>query len=701
LPPQGSGEAEFLVEGAREGSHVIDVEIRGMLHGLPGGPVEVTGGAEGAVVVRDPNFALTFIHPNVVRAGELYELQVELRNTSRVDANLVTVGIDPRNLSGARFVDPDTASRLIEQIPAGDSASLVFELEALRTGQVTASTLELDDPSGIVSGRRLSLRAGVSEQGVPLSPDTLLLPSEVSRLRDRAANVDLTFRALALLGQAHSISNSPRGSLPTGLRPISLDTVIQRARELTEAAIRLEFSWQTASDGSSEPIPEGLLWTLQDLYFDYLGAGFAEEGWDALYRGSRQARLFGAALAEVVGREADSIGAIDLIELQRRWAETEAYRGPQITVMTQAVGPELPVAFSLVDDDGRRLGGSLDPQGGDREIVGADALVFEQGDAPIGQLAVLTQIDSFAYEVELSAISAGTFDLGLVVPAGEGQLRHVVFSSLSVAAGERLLLSIRPDLSSAVDLRQGGNPVVPTSEALVVDGPPEVLAVVQDTDPDIDLYGRAVAVLFDEDVDAESGEVLAAYAVSDASIPMIPGPDLVDSNRIVGAKTQFGERIVYVGLRDPVGPFVDRSLAVSGVRDLDGQEMLPVVARPIVPDPEGGEGGQLTGRVLRSDGTPAPGAEITYFPSVLLATGCSLDVPLVVKPADDEGRYGIDFVALETCGSGRFRIRARDVDTGEEGELTTFVRADAERMTLDIVLAGRGSLEGVVRDDTG
>jgi len=701
LPPQGSGEAEFLVEGAREGAHVIDVEIRGTLFGLPGGGVEVTGRAQGAVVVRDPNFALTFIHPNVVRAGELYELQVELRNTSKVAANLVTVSIDPRNLTGARFIDPATASRLIEQIPAGDSASLVFELEALRTGQVNASTLELEDQLGIVSGRRLSLRAGVSEQGVPLSPDTLLLPSEVSRLRERAANVDLTFRALALLGQAHSISHSPRGSLPTGILPISSDTVVQRARELTEAAVRLEFSWRTAVDGSSEPLPEGLLWTLQDLYFDYLGAGFAEEGWDALYRDSRQARLFGAALAEVVGREAEALGAIDLIDLQRRWADTEAYRGPQITVMTQSVGPELPVVLSVVDDEGLRLGGSLDPQGGVREIPGADTLVFEQSGAPIGQLAVLTQVDAYSYEVTLEARTAGTFDLGIVVPAGDGVLRHLVFSSVTVAAGERLLVGIQPDLASPVELLQGGNVVAPSSEAVVVDGPPEVLAVVQDADPDVDLFGRVVALLFDEDVDAESAEALAAYAVGDAVIAMVPPPDLVDGNQVIGAQPQFGDRIVFVGLRDPVGPFVARTLDISGIRDLDGDEMDPVVAHPIVPDPEEGEGGQLTGRVLRSDGTPVPGAEITYFPSVLIATGCSLDAAITVKPADADGGYGIDFVARETCGDGRFRIRARDLETGEEGELLAVVRADAERMTLDIVLSGQGSLEGIVRDETG
>ena len=66
------------------------------LVGLPSGPVEVAGSARGAVVVRDPNFSLTFIHPDTVRAGELYELDAHIHNTSLVAANLQ----QPQNLEG-------------------------------------------------------------------------------------------------------------------------------------------------------------------------------------------------------------------------------------------------------------------------------------------------------------------------------------------------------------------------------------------------------------------------------------------------------------------------------------------------------------------------------------------------------------------------------------------------------------------------
>ena len=111
-----------------------------------------------------------------------------------------------------------------------------------------------------------------------LSPDTLLLPPAVSFLRQRANNDDLTSRAVALLGQAHSIATAPRGSLPSGVRYISPATVIQRARELSEAAVRLELSYRAGPDGTAEPLPQGLLLTLQDLFFDFLGAGSPSSG---------------------------------------------------------------------------------------------------------------------------------------------------------------------------------------------------------------------------------------------------------------------------------------------------------------------------------------------------------------------------------------------------------------------------------------
>ena len=701
LRPQGSGTAEFLVEGVREGGHVVEIEMRGTLEGLPGGPVEVAGLARGAVVVRDPDFSLTFIHPDVVRAGEAYEMAVQVRNTSQVDANLVTVSLDPANLTGARLLDPEDAAQTIETLGAGDSATLIFPLEALRTGQVTASTLELVDEAGVVSGRRLAFRTGVSAQGVPLSPDTLILPSAVGLLSERAGNDDLTFRALALLGEAHSIATAPRGSLPLGVQPIDAATVVQRARELTEAALRLELSFRADAEGTPEPVPEGLLLTLQDLYFDWLGAGFPDDGWDSLYRKSRQARLFGAALAEVTGREGVAFGPLDLIELQGLWADTESYRAGHLTIAAQTPGGGSPVVLELRDAQGRRLGGALDPEEGRHDMPGADILRFMADGVSDGQFAVVTQPQAAPYAATLTALEAGSFDLGIVVAADDGELRQYAFRALSVVEGEQLFAAIRPGSDPLVELLRGGVAVFPSSEDLILDGPLEVLGIVQNADPSVDRFGRVVGILFDEEVEVELAEDPASYEVGAADIPVIPPPVLLDQNEVSNAFLQFGDRIVLLGLRDPVGPFVVRTLDVSGVRDLEGRVMEPIAGRPILSDPELGAGAQLTGRVLRADGSPVPSPEISYIQSVETRLGFCVERVISAKPGDAEGRYGLDFVAQEGCGGAPFRIRARDPETGEEGALSTRVRADGERLMLDIVLVGRGQIAGTVRDADG
>ena len=696
LEPQGQGQAEFLVEGVREGSHLVDLEIRGTLEGLPGGPIPVVGTAQGAVVVRDPSFSLTFLHPDAVGAGQLYDLQVHIQNTSQVDANLVTVCLEPRNLTGARFVDEDDSCQTFDTIGAGNSAAAIFELEALRSGRVTASNVDVEGEAGVVSGRRLSLVAGVTESGVPLSPDTLILPSIISVLRERAANDDLLSRALALLGEANSIATAPRGSLPVGVEPIAGNIVVQRARELTEAALRLDLSVQPGPGGAPEPIPEGLLLTLQDLYFDFLGAGLADTGWDTLYRSSRQARLFGAALTEVLAGELVTLALSDLAALQASWADTESYREDHVSLVLEGVGGDLPVVLTLTDFDERVLGGSLDPLGGLREIPKADVLTFDT----TGQVAMVSNASSFRYVGSLVALEDGAFDLGVVAPGIDGQLRQLLFRSLDVSAGEELLVTIRPRAEPAVVLtRADGSDIAPDDNVLIPDGPPEVLSVVQLADFETDEFGRVVGVLFDEEVTVDSSQRIDGYSISEAAIAMVESPDLVDANEVTSARLQFGDRLLLVGLRDPVGPFVSRQLDVSGVQDLRGQTMVPVVGAPILEDPDRREGAHVTGRVTRASGDPVAGAEITYYQAVVTEFGIRQERALLRKRADDQGAFNLDFVADIPRES--FRIDAADVATGERGSLRTSVRNDGERLSLDIVLIGRGSVEGTVRDAAG
>ena len=64
-------------------------------------------------------------------------------------------------------------------------------------------------------------------------------------------------------------------------------------------------------------------------------------------------------------------------------------------------------------------------------------------------------------------------------------------------------------------------PNQPSGVALIPDGPPEVLGIVQNADPDVDRFGRVVAVLFDEDIGGEAASDPASYGIGVAEIPVI------------------------------------------------------------------------------------------------------------------------------------------------------------------------------------
>ena len=104
LGPSETGSAEYLVEGRREGTHVIEMQMRGTLTGLPVGPVTITGRAAGSVLVRNPTFTLTFTHPDLINSGEPYTLDVTVTNTSESPANFVSVNLHPANIAGAQLV---------------------------------------------------------------------------------------------------------------------------------------------------------------------------------------------------------------------------------------------------------------------------------------------------------------------------------------------------------------------------------------------------------------------------------------------------------------------------------------------------------------------------------------------------------------------------------------------------------------------
>ena len=177
------GVANFSVEGRRVGTHRLRVSIAAELQLATGTVVPLSGEASGTVVVRDPRFSLTINHPDVVRANEPYSLFVTVRNTTGLDGtpgtivNDVQVALDPRQISGATLLASlpsggELGTATIDTIAPGDAALIEYRLIARQNGRVTAAAFGGDVPGAFV------LRTGIGDQGIPLSPDTLILPRE-------------------------------------------------------------------------------------------------------------------------------------------------------------------------------------------------------------------------------------------------------------------------------------------------------------------------------------------------------------------------------------------------------------------------------------------------------------------------------------------------------------------------------------------
>jgi hypothetical protein len=301
LAPGEQGQAEFLLRGEREGFHTLAFDIAAVLEGLVSGPVNIKGKASGGVLVRNPFFDMTFTVPSVVRRGERFKLYAAVTNIGQGIANDVTVSLDAAALSGARLVSDQTVH--IDTLRTGDSKTVAFELESQKTGQVVASYLKLDGPGQ--SGGTLRFALGVGERGVPLSPDTLVLPAAVDEVPSQVLDA-----AMRLLGQAWSVANAPSGTLPRGVLRTSKSVVVVKALALAEAGLRISLGQDIAG-------------SLASLDYDFFAGTPRDPGFDQLLHDAEA----GQALRQAFGGPAPT-------------EEPVTAGGPRL-VAASVIGPEV------------------------------------------------------------------------------------------------------------------------------------------------------------------------------------------------------------------------------------------------------------------------------------------------------------------------------------------------------------------------
>jgi hypothetical protein len=692
IAPAESGNSEFLVEGRKEGTQTVQMQITATLDGLPIGPVKISGFATGIVEVRNPTFSLTLSHPATVTAGESYDLMVTVTNTSDAPANQVSVNLSPNSISGA-VLDSDQSVTL-NSIAAHDAATATFRLTSQVTGNVTATSFTSDDsPAAFV------LRTAVGALGIPLSPNSLVLPPAADNLPS-----DLRMAGVGLLGQAFALATSP--AVPAGLAPITQQVVYDRATAFAQAGQRVG-------------LHDSLARSVEDLTLDMLGHGFTRlsehfdattvlqaqadyQGFDTLFRQSARGETLLGSIGAILRNDVQTEGAI---AVQNAWAEADASGAPFLTVTTGTGSGGAPVVLRMVGPGGGDVGQAIAGGPIARNLPYADFLMPVSAGPLSSQFIVDAVPASGIYTVQVNATVGGAFDLGLTLPAGQ-HLRHVTFTGVSVAQGSRGTLTFDPSSSTPLILSfdDDGDGIVDrtvaaTLDEAVVDVGPTLVSGVQVVTslPDASQFGQVVGLLFSEELSAGSSDTgTGAEAVSNYIVP---------GNQVVGAALQPGGRIVLLSLRDGVGPLIPRSVTATGLADRLGNPLAPAAQTTPISMTIGGNGVSMSGVVRGAGGAPVAHArlQLSQTAPVAVATGelaglgdlaAQKEVAVTVKDLDATGTYSFDFVRQFGLPNETVHLQAINLDTGESADVQTQIGRTGQHLDVDIVFVGTGTLAG-------
>jgi hypothetical protein len=665
--PGAQGEAEFLLRGEKEGFHQIDFDISATLDGLVTGPVTVTGAGSGGVLVRNPYFDMTFTTPAVVRKGEPFKMYVTVNNISQALANDVRVTLDGARMSGARLVGDST--KTIDTLLSRDSRMLEFDFIAERTGQVVATYLNLETQNG--STGQLKFTLAIGERGVPLSPDTLVLPVAVDYLPQ-----PVIAAAMRVLGQAWSIANAPSGTLPKEVTRTGRGVVTQKALALAEAGLRVSLGQNTQD-------------AVRDLLFDFYGANendSVDAGFDQLLRTTNAGTDFARAIGNALKNTAETAGGATAYE---RAVSSIAASGPNFVAFAFGNAAGAPVTAKLSDLSAHE---SLADATSNTFVKGnvTSAVAVPFGTSPTASRLVLVAAPADnPYTLVLTGTGSGTIDVSVTLPSGDGFRRGT--AQVNVAANGRYRMIADGSLTLDIDANGDGffeteQPM--STELLYPNGPRFISANVigPETLSGAAPFGFQTALLFDRVVDAGTASNPLNYTIP--------------NNRVVSAKRQLSGRLVFATFEQPEGPYVATTLGVSGMSDSRG-ERGPAATVSLDSRLED-MGAVVSGRVLNADGTPVSNAVVTYMqnPEILCVPPLGDYAGLTSVRTNNEGRYELRYVRQDQCGMA-FLIATRDANTQALRQVSSSVRAAGEQIVLDIAMLGRGSVTGIVRSVNG
>ncbi|HEY3566741.1 MAG TPA: carboxypeptidase regulatory-like domain-containing protein [Thermoanaerobaculia bacterium] len=677
LVAQATGQAEVEVEGLSEGTHLVQFDLEGILEGLPGGQISrITGQARGAVIVRDPTLNVTITHPDTVRTDEEYTMLLTVTNTGNVPANQLKVRLPAEKLSGVQVVGESEKTVTVQP---GDAEILDFRLRSRRTGRVTATAARSDSSS---LSATFDLTVGVGENGIPLSPNAIILPRSTDSLPS-----DLMRNGLNLIGLGFSLATAPPALLKADQPRLS--------RALVDGRI-----YAFAQAGKQVSLGEDLFDSAAVLAAEWTGVRDADWDWDLLRRTTQKGAQVGASLGTIFAAEAAAHSPQEAFD---RFAKTTGYLPAMEGALATGAGVTLEVTSRT---NGLRLAGDGNDSARLRALPFAD--LYSLGNA---QMALLAVPEEGGYRARVRASVGGPVDLHLLVPGSDGALRMVRWTAVQLSAGGTATVDFRAADSSftlAVDTQGDGtvDDQIAGSVEVLQRRPFQAIAAVQNVE--VDPSGHVVDVLFSADVDPRS------LIPSDARKFTIPGKvsnggsvkaeqDVTDGagntvhNPFDGLRNT---RIVRVVFNNPLSPYTTQSLTVSGVKSPLGEQVTSATVQ--VQTTGAQQGTQVAGTVYGSDGLPVPFAQVELResdPCLFCEEECRTHKTAVVQ-ADAAGHFLFDYVRQTGC-SDVYQLKAIDAASGESGTATGRVRFVAQVVQLNVVMLGRGTVRGRVTYDDG
>jgi hypothetical protein len=677
LVAQATGQAEVLVEGLREGTHIVRFDLEGVLEGMPDGePRRISGTAQGAVIVRDPTLNITITHPDVVRTDEEYTMLLTVTNTGNAPANQLSIKLPLDALSGVEVVGENEKTVTIQP---GDAELVEFRLRSLLTGRVVASAVR--SSSQIVPGFELTV--GVGENGIPLSPNAIILPRATGTLPP-----DLLRNSLNLVGLGFSLATAPPSLLRPDLPRVSRPAVDTRVYELAQA-------------GRHVALGETLFDSAAQLAAEWTGARDADWEWDLLRRTTQKGAKVGGSLGAIFAAEAAATTPQATFD---RFAKTTGYLPVMQGALATGAGVTLEVASRT---GGQRLAGGGFEAVRVRQLPFAD--LYRLGDA--AQMALLAVPEDGGYRATVRAASTVSAGLHLLVPKADGTLRMVRWTGVSLAedgeataefraADNAFVLFVDADGDGETDQEIAG------AVSTLARRPFSAIGAVQNSESDP--TGHVVDVLFTTDVD------LRSLAPRDPAHFAIPGKvsnggwiageqDVIDGsgntveNPFEGMRNS---RIVRVVFNNPLSPYTPQNLTVRGVENPLGEEVVSTTLQVVTTAQHPGT--LVQGTVFGPDGKPVPFADVELRESdmcLFCEESCRSHKTAVVR-ADASGNYLFDYVRQTGC-SDVYSLKGIDAATGRSGTATGRVRFIGQTVRLDVMMLGRGTIRGKVRYDNG